>query len=50
MFAFLTEPYAMIQMSILHSVINQVGSNVAYIFYFYISAEPLGTGANLPLG
>jgi len=41
MFALFMEPYAMIQVSILLSVINQMGRNVASIFYFYISAEPL---------
>ena len=36
MFALLMEPYAMIQVSI-----QQMGGNVASMFYFYASAEPL---------
>jgi len=34
MFALHMEPYAMIQVSILLSVINQMGSNFASMFYF----------------
>jgi len=41
MFALLMEPYAMIQLPILLFIINQIGRNVASIFYFYVSAEPL---------
>jgi len=41
--ALLMEPYAMIQVSILLSVISQMGRNVTASFYFYVSAEPLTT-------
>ena len=41
MFTLLMEPYAMIQASILLSVINQMDRNVASMFYFYALAESL---------
>ena len=41
MFALLMEPYAMIQVSILLSVIYQMGKNVTSMFDFYVSLESL---------
>ena len=41
MFALLMEPYAMIQVSIPLSVMNQMGRNFASMLYFCVSAEPL---------
>jgi len=41
MFALLMEPYAMTPVSILVSVKKQTGRNVASMFYFCVSAEPL---------
>jgi len=40
MFALLMEPYSVIQVSILLSVINQKGRNVASVFYFNVLVEP----------
>jgi len=40
MFALLMEPYAMIQVSNLLSLLKQMGTNVAYMSYFYVSVEP----------
>jgi len=37
------EPYAMIQVSILLSVVYQIGKNVTSMFDFYVSAETLAT-------
>jgi len=35
------EPCATIQVSVLLPVMKQMGRNVASLFYFYVSAEPL---------
>jgi len=39
MLALLMEPYAMIQVSVLIPVINQMGGNVASMFHLCVSAE-----------
>ena len=49
MFALLMEPYAMIQVSILFSVINQMGKNVASMFYSCASSKPLAATRGTPV-
>jgi len=49
MFALLMETYAMIQLSILLFVIKQMSRNVASMFYFYVSAEPLAATRRAPV-
>jgi len=49
MFALLMEPYAMIQVSILLSVIYQMGKNVTSMFDFYVSLEPLAASRGTPV-
>jgi len=50
MFALLMEPYAMIQVSVLLSVMKQMCRNVASMFYFYVSAETLAATRGTPVG
>jgi len=49
MFALLMEPYAMIQVSILLSVMYQMGKNVTSMFDFYVSLEHLAATRRNPV-